>query len=120
MVQFSGRWKTPVFYEGVEMSIYLIKTWHPKRFKSSFFTERRDPPIKNEVPKNPLDFLNSLGFAGIVEKSPSNAIKNCKIAALPPLMQKAGTQGKPKTELVSHQNIEQSGQNDSGRTVFIR
>lgn len=35
-------------------------------------------------------------------------------------MQKVGTQGKPKTELVSHQNIEQSGQNHSGRTVFIR
>ncbi|BFH18030.1 hypothetical protein J6TS7_48420 [Paenibacillus dendritiformis] len=35
-----------LYYEGVEMSIDLIKTWHSERFKSIFSTERRDPPYK--------------------------------------------------------------------------
>jgi hypothetical protein len=44
--------ETPVFYEGVEMSIYIIKTWH-----SEFFLLRDElHDIKNAVAKIPIDF----------------------------------------------------------------
>ncbi|MBG9792363.1 hypothetical protein ABD76_07570 [Paenibacillus dendritiformis] len=55
-LEISGWWKTPVFYEGVEMSIYLIKTWHSERFKSIFLLRDEIHHIKNEVAKIPIDF----------------------------------------------------------------
>ena len=54
-LRLSGWWKTTVFYEGVEMSIYLIKTWH-----SEFFLLRDElHDIKNEVAKIPIDFSSA-------------------------------------------------------------
>ncbi|CAH8771066.1 hypothetical protein [Paenibacillus dendritiformis] len=48
----AGWLKTPVFSEGVEMSIFLLKTWH-----SEFFLLKDEIRyIKNEVDKIPIDF----------------------------------------------------------------